>query len=47
MVIRIRAKECCGGICDLEDAQESNIQEETECCDGKDSNCCHEEWADD
>lgn len=47
MEIRIRAKECCGGICEIDDAQEGNIKKETECCHGKDSDCCQEEWSDD
>ncbi|MFW9871586.1 MAG: hypothetical protein ACFFG0_00625 [Candidatus Thorarchaeota archaeon] len=47
MLIRIKAGECCGGICSLDDVDDSNIQEkeETECCEG--TECCHPEWADD
>lgn len=46
MVIRVKAKECCGGICEIDDAHDDNIQEEIECCHG-DESCCHDEWADD
>ena len=47
MEIRIKAEECCGGICNISDAQDSNSDKETEYCDGQDSNYRQHEWADD
>lgn len=47
MEIRITAKECCGGICSIDDAKGGNLQEETECCHVEDHECCRNDWADD
>lgn len=47
MNIRIRAEECCGGICEISDAQDINSDEEEEFFHGQDSKSCQHEWADD
>jgi len=46
MEIRIKAKECCGGICDIDDAKDGNKPCHCE-EDGDHNNCCHVEWDDD